>query len=110
MELIFLAYLTRAGAEHDAGHSLFGLAHSGFFEGLSVKERDRLNGELDKVAQRWRNNHRYSSEAAYREFLVRNQLYQIEGRRTIRGNIVVHNTDILLEAARRIVASGVARW
>ena len=111
VEALFLAYLTRNNAVNDAQHSLFRLAvTSGFFENLPRAERERLNIELDSVALRWRNNHRYRSEKAYREFLIREKLYVIEGNRTIRDDVVLHNTETLLESARRLIHSGVTRW
>lgn len=106
-----MAYMTRRGVVNDAQHGLFRLAViSGFFEDLTRSERERLNVELDSVAIRWRNNHRYRSEKAYREYLVREKLYVIEGSRTIREGIVLHSTEALLESARRLIHSGVTRW
>jgi hypothetical protein len=111
VEALFIAYMTRRSVVNDAQHGLFRLAViSGFFEDLPRPERERLNGELDGVALRWRNNHRYRSEKAYREFLVREKLYVLEGSRTIREDIVLHSTDALVESARRLIHSGVTRW
>jgi hypothetical protein len=111
VEALFMAYMTHRGAVNDSQHGLFRLAViSGFFEDLPRPERERLNIELDTVAVRWRNNHRYRSEKAYREFLVQEKLYVIEGSRTIREDIVLHTTEALVESARRLIHSGVTRW
>jgi hypothetical protein len=111
VELLLLAYLTRTGGVYDAGHSLFPLFYgSGFLDGLTDRERDRLDGELDVIALRWRNNHRYRSERAYREFLVRQKLYEVQGRQTLRGDVVTYNTRRIVESAGRLIESGVSRW
>lgn len=111
VEALLLAYQTQAGTEHDAGHSLFRLAENGqFWAGMSRKQKEVLSAELSEVALHWRNNHRYRSEQAYRDWLIRNRLFVVGGNATTSQDVVIFNAELLLEAAQRIIEAGVARW
>ena len=111
VESLLLAYQTRLGAEHDAGHNLPHLAYNGrFWEGMPSKQKQSLTEALGEFVLRWRNNHRYRSEQAFRDWLTRNKLFIISGSITTKEDIAVFNTEILVEAAQRIVQVGVARW
>ena len=111
MEAILLAYQTRASVPHDAGHDLFRLALNGnFWADMSRTQKQALTGELSEVALRWRNNHRYRSEQAFRLWLTANKLFVVQGGVPTSQDVVVYNAELLVEAAQRIVEVGVARW
>jgi HEPN domain-containing protein len=111
VECLFRAYAIKNEREFDTQHSLFPLAaSSGYLDNISVKEKTRLTGELHQVASRWRNNHRYRSEKAYREFVAKERLYVIVGNQTTREDNVVFSTRILVNSASRLIESGELRW
>ena len=111
VESILLAYQTRAGNAHDAGHDLFRLAENGhFWDGMSRRQKQAISGELNEVALRWRNNHRYRSERAFRSWLTANRLFRIGGLSTTVQDVVVFNAERLMDSAQRVVEVGVARW
>ena len=104
VEALLLAYQMREGAAHDAKHSLARLAENGkFWEGMTRKQREAIAAALGEVMTRWRNNHRYRSERAFLDYLVRERLFVSE-------DIVRSNTGVLIESAYRVIETGVARW
>ena len=104
VESLLIAYQTREGAAHDAKHSLRRLAENGkFWDGMTRKQKEAISAALGEVMTRWRNNHRFRSERAFRDFLSKDRLFA-------QGEIAQSNTEILLESAYRVIEIGVARW
>ena len=111
VESLFLAYQTRAKAPHDAKHSLSRLAENGkFWDGMTRPQKEAITAALTEVMTRWRNNHRYRSEQALREFIVKNKLFIISDSQTTREEGIKFNADLLVESATRVIEVGVARW
>jgi HEPN domain-containing protein len=111
VECLFRAYMTVVGAEHDAKHDLRKLAENArFVESMPEDQQDDVRAALGEVITRWRNNHRYRSESALRQFLKEEGLFKLPGGRSLRGDIVKHNVVTITESATLIVTVGAARW
>lgn len=90
VECLFRAYTELVGGEHDA-----------------------LLADVGDVWTRWLNNHRYRSLSSLKNFLNANELYRLEGSRSIKGDsdrVVRYNWDVLLEASLRLLNAGINRW
>ena len=111
VECLLLAYQMRAGVPHDAKHDLYRLAYNGnFWDAMPSKQRVAISAALGEVVARWRNNHRYRSEEAFRNFLTRNRLFVVTGSRTTRQDVVQYNAALVYLSAVRVIESGITRW
>lgn len=111
VECIFRAYRFRRNPVFDSRHDLYALAREAqFFDGFSEKLLQEMSGALTDAAARWSNSHRYRSEKAMRTFLNDVGLYQIQGKQTVRGDVLAYNCRIIVEAATQIVTVGERRW
>ena len=111
VECLFHAYRERAGvndtARHDLGlHAQLGL----FYDGMSSRQRQGVSALVSEVVSRWRNNHRYRSEEALRDFVVRHRLFATTGQSTTRSDALRYNAEQLMDAAIEVVTIGVRRW
>ena len=114
VECLFRAYTELVGGEHDAKHDLRRHAALGHFvEFMPKAEHDAILADVGDVWTRWLNNHRYRSLASLKNFLNANELYRLEGSRSIKGDsdrVVRYNWDVLLEASLRLLNVGINRW
>lgn len=111
VECMLRAYYFRRNPVFDARHDLLEIARSAkFTQNMPDTLREQVTADLNDVALRWSNAHRYRSEAALRGFLNRAKLNRFGEGRTIRGSVVSYNASILVEAAVRVVDVGTKQW
>jgi hypothetical protein len=112
VECLFRAYEELGGAPHDAGHGLQQHALNGrFLDLMPQSKREELADDLSEICKRWFNNHRYRSLSSLRRILKEAKLFNMIGqRRTLRGDIVQYNWDILDNAAQEILQWGLEQW
>jgi hypothetical protein len=112
VECILLAYLTRLDLPREDRHDLRRLAErSQFVRSFRNPEtQDELTAHLADVYKRWRNDHRYRSRHSLDRFLNRSELYKTPDGRFVKGDVIVFQGKVLLEAVTTIVTWGLERW
>lgn len=111
VECLFHAYRIRAAGEDTPRHDLRLHAELGqFYSGMTRNQREAVGALVSEVVTRWQNNHRYRSQEALRDYIVRHRLYVVDGQSTTRQEAVQFNAERLVNAATEIVTVGVQRW
>ena len=99
---VIRAFRARAKAEFDAKHSLRSLVkQSEFYDFMPPGATAQVAASVFEVERRWDNLHRYRDVSSLRRWLVERKL-----RLGVKGDVVKHSRDAILEAALDIVTKG----
>ena len=102
VECVIRAFRVRANAHFDAKHHLPNLIkQSEFYDFLSPRVAPQVAASVFEVERRWDNLHRYRDVSALRHWLTERRLHQ-----GVRGDVVKHSRDAIVEAALDIVTKG----
>lgn len=111
VECILRAYRFRLNPQFEGRHDLRRLAEeSRFLTFVPEALRGTARAALGDLATRWSNDHRYRSSDALRQFLNAAGLFRLTGGRTVRGNVVRYNAEIVIDAMEMLVTIGDRRW
>jgi hypothetical protein len=105
-ECLFRAFRARRGMPFRSDHPLESLAkEAGFPDLVSAGQRERFGEALSNLIVRWRNSHRFRSNAAARRFLK-----DLKLDRGITGDFLKENARILFSGATELINLGVVKW
>jgi len=106
VECVIRAFRVRAKAEFDAKHNLRNLVkQSEFYDFMPPAVTAQVAASVFEVERRWDNLHRYRDVSSLRRWLVERKLHV-----GVKGDVVRHSRDAIVEAALDIVTKGVVRW
>ena len=111
VECVLRAYMTLIGATFDDKHDLRKLAQSGsFLSFMPLSQRDDLQDALTEIYKRWDNAIRYCSKKPLRNFLVTGELTKLQNGRSIKGDLVIYQWNVLYKSSAKIITWGVNQW
>jgi HEPN domain-containing protein len=106
VESVLRAYLVRANAQFDAKHDIRKLvSQSQYYGFIRPKAVPQVAAAVAEIALRWSNLHRYRDVKDLEHWLKGRNLHD-----GVKGNVLKHSRDVVLEAALEIVTEGVLRW
>ncbi len=105
-ECLFRAFRAKRGMPFRRDHPLESLAReAGFPDLVPSGEQARFGAALADLIVRWRNNHRFRSNAAIKRFLK-----DLKLDRGIKGDFLKENARLISSQAIELVNVGVMRW
>ncbi|QTA83859.1 HEPN domain-containing protein [Desulfonema limicola] len=106
VECLLLAYRSRENPEFENRHDLRSLfKESGIAEFIRQKDQRKVSAMLGEVWSRWKNNYRFAS---YGRLIPEFRRLKLD--RGIKGDILKHNSAVLIDYAFEIINLGVRRW
>jgi len=106
VESLLRAYIVQFDPILEARHNLLLLLGTSNLRNLITQnENELISASLNTLAQRWKNDLRYSSNNRLRRRLKKNKL-----DRGIRGDFLKENCRIAIDMATTILKIGAAKW